>query len=290
MESLKNNYYITTEVNNDIEILEEIPDNVIGTILDYNKSIIDFIYYVRKLEEINLNHKDFTEHFENYKLRQSKRKQDVTELNLIYVDINRLFVNFITSIRVFIEHLENRLVNKYSKDSDAFRLFKQTTGNWYNKYFSYRLFYHLRNFSIHIDYPINSFFSEYEYDNDHNIKQYKFKVEFQKSHLLKDKKIKSKLSNDLRSYSEKFPVAPLIQEILLPVSEFLPFVVNLDSNDYIKSANELNKILVKYKEHSEISISKWTQVNNNIGKWSSKIIPSDLIRRIIENKKTLPKK
>lgn len=288
--NLENNrYYLTTEINNEILILKKIPHDDIDLIMQHIDTLLDFRYYARKLKEIDLNHIDFTSKFNYYRNILSKKADDnIDLLNDIYIDLNRLFVNFITSIRVLIEHLEKRLSHKYNKDSEEFRSFKKFTKSCYNKYFSYRLFYQLRNFSIHTDYPINSFFCDYEYNDGNDVNKFDFKVEFQKSHLLKNKTLKSKLDSDFRLYNEKFPVIPLMKEILLPVNSFLPFIVNMDSSYYIKAAEFIQNYTTDIKNIKEISISKWTQVNKSQGKWNLKILPLALVNTIFD-KKTLPK-
>ena len=282
MELINKAYYITAKDGNETIVHKKIPEQDLDELRKFNEIILEFKYYQRKVKEIELNYLDYKSKYDFYKEKLAKKNiQKSKDFDLIFIDINRVFVNFITSIRTFVEHLEKKISRKYSKNSQEYLSYKKFVGNCYDKYFSYRFFYHLRNFSIHTDYPINSFFSDYEYDEDRNIKKFEFKVEFQKSHLLKDYDIKKKLNFDLCSYNEKFPVLPLVESILEPVSKFIPFIINLDHNYYLKAAEYIGDYILRFDPKNDISISQWILINEKTGKWNFYMLPLDLVNFII---------
>ena len=73
----------------------------------------------------------------------------------IYINANRLFTSFLSSFRLFVDNIEIYLRIKYGEESETFMTFKSKTRELFHKYFAYRFFYALRNYSQHMYFPIN---------------------------------------------------------------------------------------------------------------------------------------
>ena len=61
-------------------------------------------------------------------------------------DVNRLMINFLSTLYFFINYCERKI-------NPVFELVKK---KYYDRYFEYRLFYHLRNYATHSNYSIVS--------------------------------------------------------------------------------------------------------------------------------------
>ena len=70
------------------------------------------------------------------------------------LDLNRRFLNFLSSLRQFLDHTETRLKRQYKGVPAVAAAFKARTSQAYDTTFAYRFFYRLRNFGQHLGMPI----------------------------------------------------------------------------------------------------------------------------------------
>lgn len=160
--------------------------------------------------------------------------EDPNELKFISRNANRLFLNFLSSGRTFLDHSETYLKRKYGKKSSEFLKFKKETNNQYDSSFEYRFVYKLRNYAQHCGLPINNII--YSLDNEIQEKKYKRKINlspiFDKEKLLKTYKDWGvKLKDDLKKKPSEIPVTSVLRE-------------------YYKSMEVLNKTILKIEEES----------------------------------------
>lgn len=72
----------------------------------------------------------------------------------IIFDINRLVLNFLSSIHTFLDHTETYIKRTYGKKPKESQNFEKTTNSYFDTYFSYRLLSKLRNYSQHVGMPM----------------------------------------------------------------------------------------------------------------------------------------
>lgn len=75
-------------------------------------------------------------------------------LEEVAFNLNRLVLNFLSAFRTFIDHVETDLNRTYGKESENFKIFKESRSFCYDNCFSYRFLYKLRNYSQHVGMPI----------------------------------------------------------------------------------------------------------------------------------------
>lgn len=135
-------------------------------------------------------------------------RNNTKELRLISRNSNRLLLNFLSSARTLIDHLETYLKRKYGKDSAEVLRFKTKTGEVFDLNFEYRFVYKLRNYAQHCGLPITQFKL-----NAHNTREGEhLKVEvlfqplFNRDELLNKYKEWGPAKSGLESQDESFPV------------------------------------------------------------------------------------
>jgi hypothetical protein len=69
-------------------------------------------------------------------------------------NLNRLVLNFLSAFRTFIDHAQTDLDRTYGKESENFKIFKESSSLCFDNCFSYRFLYKLRNYSQHVGMPI----------------------------------------------------------------------------------------------------------------------------------------
>lgn len=220
---------------------------------------------------VELNYKDFIEKNSFYAVNNSLIKPDhsIDGPESIAIDLNRLLLNFLSSVRMFLDHKETILKRKFGPDSAEVLAFKNEIAVAYDTQFEYRFCYKLRNYAQHCGLPINPIEMSSFLDNKNEI-QNRFNVFFDTKKLLSQFDWGNIVKNDLLSQSDKFLVLPIVEK------EFdLLRVVNQNiSSAVFRSYKEdgfklfdvfLNRIgtqglpcLMKKEGHDPITISiKW---------------------------------
>jgi hypothetical protein len=70
-------------------------------------------------------------------------------------NINRIALNLLSSIRMYLDHIETDLKRRYGNKSHEVEKFEQICSQEYDGSFSYRFLYRLRNYAQHCGFPIH---------------------------------------------------------------------------------------------------------------------------------------
>jgi len=73
----------------------------------------------------------------------------------IKTELNRRIVNYLTSGRMFTDHIEANIKSNYGEESEQWKIFKGICNKVYDENFSYRFIYKLRDFVQHCGLPID---------------------------------------------------------------------------------------------------------------------------------------
>ena len=130
-----------------------------------------------------------------------------------HLNFNRLFLNFLSSVKTYIDHNETNIKRKYGSDSKEALEFRKITSYYFDNFFSYRFFSKLRNYAQHCGLPLQEFSisvtrtSENEYVGSSE-------VGFSPKDLLANFDWGNIVTEDLRKFDSNFPLAPLIEELM----------------------------------------------------------------------------
>jgi hypothetical protein len=111
-----------------------------------------------------LNYQEFLESIIGYSAKYKKEPANVTFefLDEISLNINRTLLNYLFSVRAFLDHTEAKLKKIYGANSSNYLNFYKICSEEYDKNFSYRFLYRLRNYSQHCGLPIEQIYLESE--------------------------------------------------------------------------------------------------------------------------------
>ena len=84
-----------------------------------------------------------------------KNKLESKELKIEEADVNRFMIHLLSSGKLFVDFNENQIKQKYSQNSEEFDCIHSFASYQYDTNFAYRFCHSLRNYSQHIDLPIN---------------------------------------------------------------------------------------------------------------------------------------
>jgi hypothetical protein len=249
--------YFTSRDNEFPKQIRELTNIEAQEIKDANSVLHKFDYFKRRLTEIELNRDDYFRTIERYE--QIFKKDNTGEpanydyKRLAFIDVNRAFINTVSSFKSFIEHILTYLKDLYGDQSAEFLKIDKLTNSFYDGYLSYRLLIRLRDFGIHVNYPIQSV----HFDRVHDGKggyNYRVKAQFNKSVFMESKTLKQKLGSDLDLYGELFDVEPFINELMQLLERFFKAFIKVDEQSFLPSA-ELVKNLSQEAKTDNIGIT-----------------------------------
>lgn len=89
-------------------------------------------------------------------LHKAARPEDTEDADTfaLVLTLNRRLVSYLASARLYVDFTESRIKRRYGKDSDQVRVFAAACSGVYDRNFSYRFTWKLRNFSQHCGFPI----------------------------------------------------------------------------------------------------------------------------------------
>lgn len=197
----------------------------------------------RLLEIVKLNSKEFVCKSKESLLYMINNSLSVggdkEEYYKQHLDFNRMFLNYLSSIRTFIDHNETTIKGKFGKNSFEAKELKKITNNIYDKFFSYRFFYKLRNYSQHCGLPIEDIEISATKQEDGSYKG-EGKIEFSAKELLDNYKEWGTVKSDLEEYTS-FSVYPIIKEMETALDEFWISLVKLYSINIDNAINYINE-------------------------------------------------
>lgn len=248
-----------------------------------SEKLHDFLYYKRRLKEIEFNKKAFFETKEYYTNLYKKSYNQTIDYDFkeeAYIEINRCLINFISSFKSFTEHCENKIKSMFGDNSEQLVEYKSVESGLYDKYFSYRLLKRLRDYAIHAHYPIeNVSFDLITFDLSKTDCWYEVKVLFSRDKLLGNKTIKQKLGNDISLQEPSFDVSPFIFEVFDLVKIVLKQFIKIAQTDYIESAKRLITLSDTHRQDN-LSLTKMQFIGYRID-YDSKILPISLAKELI---------
>lgn len=227
IKQLLGKFYLTENgEDRQINPILEIEEKEYYEIKNLNSQLYQFRYFQRKILEIKLNHDDYFFIVERYQKQLFEKKNEQERyriLDLAYVDINRVFINFISSFKSFLEHFEMRLKSKYGKESEQVINFKKFNSSNYDNMLAHRLLVNLRNYAQHDDFPI----FDLDYDIDYKNNKWELVPMFNKAKLA-NSIINKKIENDLKVMNHTFPVQPQMINILKYINILIDKVIELE--------------------------------------------------------------
>ncbi len=163
----------------------------------------------------------------------------------VVFEINRLLLNYLSSFRTLVDHLEARYKHLKRENPEYLNAFKTICSSCYGGSFYYRFFYKLRNYVQHCCLPIGHIEIE-ETQKGTNIS-----IIFDRDALLNNySEWGSTVKNDLSSRPESIDIfvalSSFAAQISLIKSEVMLIEINLAVNSYTMVNDLINEVLVQY--------------------------------------------
>lgn len=246
------------------QYLKEIPDSEFRLIL-INFAVIEEVQHLMDLFLLlRFNFEDIVEFQENDVIpiiQEVNPVSHITEHQHAYLkaQINRFVNNYLSSFRMFIDHVDIKIGRRFDKKSKEYSSFITMTNKAFDNNFSYRFLYKLRNFCQHCGLPITSFQVE-GLDNGSS-----FTFSFERDYLLNEYDGWSqKVKIDLKNGPKQIPINPILSSHFKIVSEFSKRIHTLYESKFMSALEYLRTVVSDYRGEEELVIlSEGRSVNGN---------------------------
>ena len=203
---------------------------------------------------------------------------------VVFNNTNRLLLNYLTSIRTFIDHSDTYLNKKFGVTSEQYLEFKQILSCFFDNSFAYRFFYKLRNYAQHVGLPLDNFHFTTEYDHENKSFEGTMKVAFDRDKLLDSYDSWGAVKTDLINQAQEFDVMPLIFEMTHNINEIERNIEILHSKELLSAANfiiGLTNHLTDDTSEVFVAYDFKDKDNGELANYSSLHIPFDTIKFIL---------
>ena len=209
--------YLTTPSNPLPIELAEITLKEYSDLLSDSVKVYEFIYYERRIKEIKMNVDAFFDAKRHYTTLYERSFREAINYDYkeeAYVEFNRCLINFIASFKSFVEHCEIRVKSIFGSTSDEVLEFKSYLSNLFDNKFSYRFFIKLRDYAIHVGYPIeNVLFSKYTFNPAGTDCWYEVQTFGSKNKLSSSNTFNSRIRGEIVNQEEPFDISLYIFEV-----------------------------------------------------------------------------
>lgn len=274
-------FYLVESNDNNMLALRELSKEEYDKITGLSEQIHKYHYHKRRYRELELNLEDFFAKYSHYEAcaitGKYEDKQDFFEL--VYVDLNRVLTNFLSSFRLFADNLQIFIRKKYGRESSQAIEFDRILKNEFDSKFEYRLIYALRNYSQHNYFPINLINLETERDQYFRVFKNSFQASFDKTKFLEEPKTFKHLLVDFNLYGRSFPVLPQMNRIRKCLSTLNEAFLKTEKDDLVICINKLLYYFQFKEMDGALGFAKFSRTNRSTGVFDSIEIPVPILRQ-----------
>ena len=195
---------------------------------------------------VELNYIDLMSKIEAITKKMSDGNLYSPEQEHLHLEINRLILNLLSSIRTYLDHTETRLKREYGVDSEEFKIFKTETSSAYDNNFSYRFLYKLRNYSQHCGLPAGSLTTSSSNEKDGT--KHVLILSLVRDNLLQQFDWGNPITGELQNQEEKFDILSLINTKYNLLKKINLEIKHLAYKHHKQAGFELLHLLINMKD------------------------------------------
>lgn len=212
-----------------------------------------------------LNHDDFLGTLKKYSQRYAENPRAINWIVIerMVLDINRRLLNFLSSIRTFLDHTQTELAKRYGKESDRFKRFKEACSKSYEDSFSYRFFAKLRNYSQHCGMPLGQMTLKSEESPPYSGNIYhSLEAKFSRDELLKFDSWGTRIQKEIIQLQSEFDIVQHVVETMKCIQRIDLVLIEEDLPELFKSGEFVEQLIssVRGKEGSPC-ILRFLEIN-----------------------------
>jgi hypothetical protein len=264
------------------ELLSELTLEQYNKLTESIKPVNEFSQDLLLFEMVTWNFNEFIELYGTYLQAFIKKDYKTFTQKPILNNLNRTFLNLLSSIRSYLDFMERLLNKRFGKESIIFNNFKQYCSREYDSNFSYRFLYRLRNYAQHKGFPINRIGGGKSLipDDPSKVKVY-LEVNILRDEILNDFDW-GNLENEVKNLPEKIDVIPHAEAFMNSLNKIHGQTIN----DLLHTLTRSSEQILLFGERlagkeGEPVIFESDDNVKNIQKLTHQLIPIELAKRIV---------
>lgn len=193
---------------------------------------------------------------------------------------NRVILNLLSSFKFFLDNGEAYLKRKYGKDSCESKEFRELTRNEFDNVFAYRFLIKLRNYSLHLGFPLIGLELRAEKNietllNTTGSLQLSINIDL----IKKEKNLLGKIVyNDIKNLEEDIDLKPLIVDLYSSILKIQKFIFSKQKEEIENAISNLETFAGKYKtKTNDINVFNNLLENGNEITFNAYHIPFEII-------------
>jgi hypothetical protein len=169
------------------------------------------------------------------------------------LEINTRILNFLSSVRTFLDHTETYLKRRYGENSERFNKFKQACSDAYDNNFSYKFIYHLRNYAQHCGMPTSQMrFNKIIVDREAQKIGTSIQILCNRDELLIKHNWK-KVKAELQQQPEEIEIGHHMYEMLNCLHQINLILIEQEFPNIIESAQTIEQLVLPLRNEMESS-------------------------------------
>lgn len=195
---------------------------------------------------VTSNFNDFVGVLRNYSQEYAKNPSAVNWIMMekMVLNINRHLLNYLSSVRTFLDHTETKLKRNYGDQSERFKRFREACSKSYDDNFSYRFLIKLRNYTQHCGMPLGGLTLHSEEKPPYSGHVYhSLKVKFSRDELLEYDSWGSRIRKEISELPSEFEIVPHVVEMMKCLAKINLVIIQEDLPELIRSAEFIEQLI-----------------------------------------------
>ena len=171
------------------------------------------------------------------------------DVEVVFLNTNRLLLNYLSSVKTFVDHTTTFLNRKFGANSEEFIGFETMLSAFYDHSFAYRFLSRLRNYAQHVDLPLDEIKFASKRNEELNRIEGTLTIAFNRDRLLNSFQKWSTVKKDIEQMGETFLFTPLLFQMTQIIGEIERNVELIFKDELITAANLISGYISNLREH-----------------------------------------
>lgn len=172
---------------NSLKSLKSLTKSEFSSIKEFGSTLMNFQRHHALIEYVITNFNTLNDLFINKTKEIGCNAEDsfYYPFGNFYLEANTVILNFLSSARTFLDHMETHIKKEFTENSPQYSTFRDSTVEEFDNKFSYRLMGKLRNYVTHCGMPPLSYDLSKKNEGDNQYTNITLIVNFNRDQLLK---------------------------------------------------------------------------------------------------------
>lgn len=241
---------------------------------DSHKQLVVFKY-------LQLNIKEYSEFIKKVsKLYVAQLDIKVLTSESLLLETNRLVLNYTSSFKFFLDNGATYLKRKYGKDSQIVSDYLQLCSKHYDENFAYRFLTNLRDYSMHIGFPLTGLGFKAE-KNEKNPEKMVGEIQLNVdiNTIKSEKKTFRGVHKELIDFTEDIDLRQLFYELFQSILDIQEYIYLVQQEEIEEAINNIHSFVGDFKtKENDIKVFHSTKRENNETELGIYNVPFDKIK------------